>query len=57
MTSTPADSINPFRLAVPQRDLGDLFDRLDRTRRPDALPGVGRSCGVPADHLRELVRH
>jgi pimeloyl-ACP methyl ester carboxylesterase len=57
MTSSPEDSISPFRVAVPQRDLDDLYDRLDRTRWPDALPGVGWSYGVPADYLRELVGH
>ncbi|MFF4833792.1 epoxide hydrolase family protein [Streptomyces sp. NPDC001315] len=57
MTSSTADGIRPFRLAIPQSDLDDLHDRLDRTRWPDALPGVGWSYGVPRDYLRELVRY
>ncbi|MEV4788852.1 epoxide hydrolase family protein [Streptomyces tuirus] len=58
MTSTPADNgIRPFRVDVPQSDLDDLHDRLDRTRWPDELPGVGWTYGVPSDYLRELVRY
>jgi len=60
MTSSPADSgssLRPFRIDVPQRDLDDLHDRLDRTRWPDELPGVGWAYGVPSDYLRELVRY
>ncbi|WP_033309426.1 epoxide hydrolase [Streptomyces iakyrus] len=58
MTSSPADSgIRPFRIDVPQSDLDDLHDRLDRTRWPDELPGVGWSYGVPSGYLRELVRY
>ncbi|MBX9398244.1 epoxide hydrolase [Streptomyces sp. TRM72054] len=56
-TSPPADGIRPFRLDIPQRDLDDLYDRLDRTRWPDELPGVGWAYGVPGDYLRELVRY
>ncbi|MFF9125394.1 epoxide hydrolase family protein [Streptomyces sp. NPDC014889] len=54
-TSPPADGIRPFRLSVPQSDLDDLNDRLDRTRWPDELPGAGWDHGVPVDYLRELV--
>ncbi|AOR36264.1 epoxide hydrolase [Streptomyces fodineus] len=57
MTSAPAERIEPFRLSVPQRDLDDLYDRLDRTRWPAELPGSGWEYGVPAGCLRELVRY
>ncbi|MEU6773590.1 epoxide hydrolase family protein [Streptomyces sp. NPDC046759] len=57
MTSTPAERIDPFRLSVPQSDLDDLYDRLDRTRWPAELPGAGWEYGVPAGYLRELVRY
>ncbi|MGW0186421.1 epoxide hydrolase family protein [Streptomyces sp. NPDC003362] len=57
IASSPADAPRPFRLAVPDGDLADLHDRLDRTRWPDQLPGVGWAYGVPADYLRELVRY
>ncbi|MGV9562801.1 epoxide hydrolase family protein [Streptomyces sp. NPDC003480] len=52
-----ASSPQPFRIDVPQSDLDDLHDRLDRTRWPDALPDVGWAYGVPLDYLRELVRY
>ncbi len=57
MTSSPAETIRPFRIAVPQRDLDDLHDRLDRTRWPDPLAGTGWAYGVPQEYLRELVRY
>ncbi|MGW1953061.1 epoxide hydrolase family protein [Streptomyces sp. NPDC001920] len=57
MTSSPSDSIRPFRLDIPQRDLDDLHDRLDRARWPDEIPGTGWAYGVPTDYLRDLVRH
>lgn len=56
-TSPPAGGIRPFRLSVPQSDLDDLHDRLDRTRWPHELPGAGWDYGVPVDYLRELVRY
>jgi epoxide hydrolase len=49
--------IEPFRLAVPQRDLDDLHQRLDHTRWPDELPGVGWAYGVPLAYLQELARY
>ncbi|WP_405577023.1 epoxide hydrolase family protein [Streptomyces sp. NBC_01092] len=57
MTSSPMDSVRPFRLDIPQSDLDDLHDRLDRTRWPDEIPGAGWAYGVPTDYLRDLVRH
>jgi hypothetical protein len=45
----------PFRFDVPQAALDDLAERLDRTRWPDELPGVGWSYGVPVGYLRELA--
>jgi pimeloyl-ACP methyl ester carboxylesterase len=47
----------PFRFDVPQAALDDLAERLDRTRWPDELPGVGWSYGVPGGHLRELAAY
>jgi pimeloyl-ACP methyl ester carboxylesterase len=51
------EQIRPFHLAVPQADLDDLNDRLDRTRWPDQLQGVGWRYGVPVDYLRELAEY
>ncbi|MEV0775625.1 epoxide hydrolase family protein [Streptomyces sp. NPDC050433] len=50
-------STEPFRINIPQRDLDDLHDRLDRTRWPDELPGAGWAYGIPLDQLRALAHH
>jgi microsomal epoxide hydrolase len=47
--------MRPFRIAVPQADLDDLHRRLDNTRWPTELPGVGWDRGVPLDYLKELA--
>ncbi|BCB81946.1 hypothetical protein GCM10022251_52060 [Phytohabitans flavus] len=52
---TENTEIKPFRIDVPQGDLDDLRDRLDRTRWPDELPGVGWDYGVPVEYVRRLV--
>ncbi|MET7888347.1 epoxide hydrolase family protein [Streptomyces avermitilis] len=52
-----AAEIQPFHLDFPQRDLDDLHRRLDGTRWPDELPGVGWAYGIPRDYLQELVRY
>ncbi|MDX3233303.1 epoxide hydrolase [Streptomyces sp. ME19-01-6] len=56
MTSL-AESIRPFRIDIPQAELDDLHARLDHTRWPDELPGVGWAYGIPRDYLRELVQY
>jgi len=48
------DSIKPFRIEVPQSDIDDLNARLDRTRWPDELPGVGWDSGIPLGYTKEL---
>jgi epoxide hydrolase len=57
VTTSGDEVIRPFRILVPDCDLQDLRDRLDRTRWPDELPGVGWEYGVPADYLRELAHY
>jgi len=47
--------MRPFRIAVPQADLDDLHRRLDNTRWPTELAGVGWDRGVPLDYLKELA--
>ncbi len=47
--------MEPFRIDVPQADLDDLHERLDRTRWPEELPGSGWDYGVPLGYLRELA--
>lgn len=56
VTSTD-ESIHAFRIDIPQGDLDDLHARLDRTRWPDELPGVGWAYGIPRDYLKELARY
>ncbi|MEU6124474.1 epoxide hydrolase family protein [Streptomyces sp. NPDC047123] len=57
MTTSGDTSIRPYRIDIPQEDLDDLHARLDGTRWPDELPGVGWAYGVPRDYLRELADH
>jgi epoxide hydrolase len=54
---TAAEEIRPFRLQIPETELVDLHDRLDRTRWPDELPDVGWAYGVPLGYLQELLRY
>ena len=54
MTDT---AIRPFRIGVPQADLDDLRERLQRTRWPDELPDVGWSRGVPLGYLHGLAAY
>jgi pimeloyl-ACP methyl ester carboxylesterase len=49
--------IRPIQIEIPQADLGDLADRLGRTRLPSEIPGVGWDRGVPLDYLQELAEH
>jgi epoxide hydrolase len=48
-------SVQPFIIDVPQADLDDLHERLERTRWPSELPGVGWSRGASLAYLQELV--
>src|ERR1017187_6049630 len=50
-------AITPFRVEVPQADLDDLHDRLDRVRWPDELPGVGWGLGIPLERVGELATY
>jgi pimeloyl-ACP methyl ester carboxylesterase len=49
--------IRPYRIEIPQRELDDLHHRLDRTRWPDELPGVGTAYGAPLDDIKALADH
>jgi pimeloyl-ACP methyl ester carboxylesterase len=40
------DTIEEFRIDIPQAELYHLRDRLARTRWPDQLPGVGWDYGT-----------
>jgi pimeloyl-ACP methyl ester carboxylesterase len=56
-TTSTSENIAPYRIAVPDAELADLHSRLDRTRWPAELAGVGWAHGVPGGYLRELVRY
>ncbi len=51
MTST----ITPFTIDVPQADLDDLHERLQRTRFAPAVPGDSWEYGTPSSYLRSMV--
>jgi pimeloyl-ACP methyl ester carboxylesterase len=50
-------TIRPFRIEIPEAQLDDLRERLERTRWPGELPGVGWSRGVPLSYLKELAEY
>ena len=49
--------IRPFRIDIPQAQLDDLHNRLDRTRWPDELPGAGWEYGASLPYLRDLAAY
>jgi pimeloyl-ACP methyl ester carboxylesterase len=49
------ESIQPFRIDIPQADLDDLDKRLAATRWPNELPDGGWSRGVPLGYLQGLA--
>ena len=57
VTIPAAEGIRPFRIDIPQSDLDDLHERLDRARWPDELPGVGWAYGIPRGYLQGLAEY
>ncbi|MDT7723505.1 MAG: epoxide hydrolase [Actinomycetota bacterium] len=51
------NDISPFRIDIPQKQLDDLHRRLDATRWPDELPGVGWSYGIPLGYVKDLAEY
>ena len=49
--------MEPFTLAVPQAQLDDLRQRLQRTRWPDQIAGYGWRQGTERGYLQELVAY
>ncbi|MDM0114371.1 epoxide hydrolase [Variovorax sp. J22R133] len=47
----------PFKLHVDETALGDLRERLARTRFPDAMPGAPWQTGADLEWMRGLVDH
>ena len=52
----PAE-VTPFRVEIPDADLRDLRERLERTRWPEPETVTDWSQGVPLSYLRELCRY
>jgi pimeloyl-ACP methyl ester carboxylesterase len=46
-----------FRIDIRQVALDDLGERLERTRWPSQIPGIGWDRGVPVDYLRRLTEY
>jgi epoxide hydrolase len=60
VTSEPngtGTALRPFAVAIPDADIRDLHDRLDRTRWPDPETVPDWSQGVRSPNLRALVDH
>src|SRR5215468_8678659 len=53
--SNKEQTMQPFRIDIPQAALDDLHCRLEDTRWPSELPGVGWQRGVPLDYLKQLA--
>jgi pimeloyl-ACP methyl ester carboxylesterase len=49
-----SDEVTPFRIDTPDADLGDLRERLERTRWPDGETVEDWSQGVPLAYLKDL---
>ena len=54
--STSDQTIRPFTIDIPQADLDDLRERLERTRWPDELPGEG-DYGIGHSYIKGLADH
>jgi epoxide hydrolase len=51
------DEVTPFRVEIAEAALGNLRQRLLRTRWAEAEPVADWSQGVPHGYLRELCRY
>jgi pimeloyl-ACP methyl ester carboxylesterase len=49
--------VRPFVIDIPEAALGDLRDRLARTRWPAEIPGAGWSDGIPVAYAQDLARY
>lgn len=47
--------ITPFQISIPEAELDDLRERLDRTRFAPAAPGDSWDYGTPEHYLRDMV--
>src|SRR5262245_66039275 len=56
-SAPPPGPIEPFVIGIEQPALDDLRARINNTRWPDQVPGVGWSRGTELGYLREIVRY
>jgi pimeloyl-ACP methyl ester carboxylesterase len=56
MSQQADTTIRPFTIDIPQSQLDDLKDRLERAHWPDELPGDG-DYGVRQSYIRSLADH
>jgi pimeloyl-ACP methyl ester carboxylesterase len=49
--------VTPFRIGIPETELADLRQRLQRVRWPEPEPVTDWSQGVPLAYLQELCRY
>ena len=52
-----SEAPEPFQIAVKEETLGDLKDRIARTRWPDEIPDAGWEYGTSLPFLKELLAH
>jgi pimeloyl-ACP methyl ester carboxylesterase len=48
-------NIRPFKIAIPQKELKDLQDRIKHTRWPEEIPGEGWKRGMPLEYTKKLA--
>lgn len=49
-----SNAIKPFTVSIPDADIADLRQRLQKTRWPDQLPETGWRYGAQTSYVREL---
>jgi pimeloyl-ACP methyl ester carboxylesterase len=52
-----SETVQPFRIDIPQSELDHLHVRLADARWPTELPDAGWSRGIPQPYLRELAEY
>jgi epoxide hydrolase len=55
--SVESEELRPFRIEVPDSDLSDLRDRLEKARRAPEPRGGDQGYGVPNSFVWQLVAH
>jgi epoxide hydrolase len=50
-------NISPFKIAIPQKELKDLQDRIKHTRWPEEISGEGWKRGMPLEYTQKLAEY